>query len=110
MDIIKEILEELEKRDIKDQSGFNRLKLEIIRKHKGQKIPNNVEIANEATESQRKKFKDILSIKPTRTGSGVAPIAIMTKPIRCPHGACIMCPSYTKKGVPQSYTGKSLQL
>lgn len=42
--------------------------------------------------------------KPTRNLSGVAPVAIMTKPIKCPHGRCIMCP--TVKGVPQSYTGK----
>ncbi len=42
--------------------------------------------------------------KPTRNISGVAPVAIMTKPIKCPHGRCIMCP--TVKGIPQSYTGK----
>ncbi|MBW2992443.1 tRNA uridine(34) 5-carboxymethylaminomethyl modification radical SAM/GNAT enzyme Elp3 [Candidatus Woesearchaeota archaeon] len=106
MSVIKEILQQLEKRNIKDQASFNKLKLEIIRKHRGEKIPNNIEIANEATESQRKRFRNILSIKPTRTISGVAPIAIMTKPIKCPHGACLMCPSYTEKGVPQSYTGK----
>lgn len=106
MSVIKEILQELEKRNIKDQTRFNKLKLEIIRKHRGEKIPNNIEIANYATEKQRKKFKNILSIKPTRTASGVAPVAIMTKPIKCPHGACIMCPSYTQQGVPQSYTGK----
>lgn len=106
MSVIKEILQELEKRNPKDQAKFNKLKLEIIRKHKGEKIPNNIEIANQASKEQRKKFKHILSIKPTRTASGVAPVAIMTKPIKCPHGACIMCPSYTQKGVPQSYTGK----
>lgn len=106
MSVITEILEELEKRNIKDQASFNKLKLDIIRKHKGGKIPNNIEIANEATEKQRKKFRNILSLKPTRTISGVAPIAIMTRPEKCPHGACLMCPSYVQKGVPQSYTGK----
>jgi elongator complex protein 3 len=104
--ISMQLLGELEKRKIKDQYGFNRLKIELSRKHKGGKIPNNIEIANYASESQRKKFRHLLSIKPSRTISGVAPVAIMTKPIRCPHGACLMCPSYTKKGVPQSYTGK----
>lgn len=105
-DICAQLLDELEKRNIKDQAGFNRLKIELSRKHKGQKIPNNIEIANYASEQQRKKFKHLLSIKPSRTASGVAPVAIMTKPIKCPHGACLMCPSYTKKGIPQSYTGK----
>ena len=106
MSVISEILEELEKASPKDQDSFNRLKLRIIRKHRGEKIPNNIEIANHASASQRKRFRHILSIKPTRTVSGVAPIAIMTKPFKCPHGSCLMCPSYTEKGVPQSYTGR----
>ena len=45
-----------------------------------------------------------LKRKPIRNISGVAPVAIMTKPIKCPHGRCIMCP--TIKNIPQSYTGK----
>lgn len=52
--------------------------------------------------------------KPTKTISGVAPIAIMTKPFKCPHvkkgiGPCIMCPGGPNSffgDVPQSYTGK----
>jgi len=46
--------------------------------------------------------------KPSRTISGVAPVAIMSKPMKCPHGACIFCPggpgSYFGE-IPQSYTG-----
>ena len=45
-----------------------------------------------------------LKRKPIRSISGVAPVAIMTKPIKCPHGRCIMCP--TIKNIPQSYTGR----
>ena len=37
--------------------------------------------------------------KPTRTLSGVAPLAVMLPPRKCPHGACLYCPSF---GVPQS--------
>ena len=50
------------------------------------------------------KGKSGLKRKPVRFSSGVAPVAVMTKPIKCPHGRCIMCP--TVSGVPQSYTGK----
>lgn len=50
------------------------------------------------------KGKINIKTKPVRTISGVAPVAIMTKYIPCPHGKCIMCP--TAKGIPQSYTGK----
>jgi len=42
--------------------------------------------------------------KPTRTISGVAPLAVMLPPRECPHGACIFCPSLD---APQSYTPKS---
>ncbi|MEM4134268.1 MAG: tRNA uridine(34) 5-carboxymethylaminomethyl modification radical SAM/GNAT enzyme Elp3 [Candidatus Micrarchaeia archaeon] len=39
--------------------------------------------------------------KPTRTMSGVTPIAVVTEPRPCPHGTCVYCPTL---GVPQSYT------
>ena len=42
--------------------------------------------------------------KLARTISGVAPLAVMTKPQSCP-GACIYCPTYTD--APQSYTPES---
>ena len=42
--------------------------------------------------------------KPTRTISGVSPIAIVVEPRKCPHGTCVYCPSWE---VPQSYTPKS---
>jgi elongator complex protein 3 len=42
--------------------------------------------------------------KPTRTISGVAPVAVMLPPRKCKHGNCSYCPSLN---VPQSYTPKS---
>jgi len=42
--------------------------------------------------------------KPTRTISGVAPLAVMIGPNKCPHGTCIYCPSLN---APQSYTPDS---
>jgi elongator complex protein 3 len=42
--------------------------------------------------------------KSTRTISGVTPIAVMTRPMKCP-GRCICCPTYAD--VPQSYTPES---
>ena len=42
--------------------------------------------------------------KPTKTISGVTPIAVMLPPKKCKHGTCLYCPSL---GVPQSYTPKS---
>jgi elongator complex protein 3 len=46
----------------------------------------------------------IIQRKPTKTISGVTPIAVVIKPRPCPHGTCVFCPSLN---VPQSYTPKS---
>lgn len=42
--------------------------------------------------------------KPTKTISGITPVAVMLPPRKCKHGNCIYCPTM---GVPQSYTPKS---
>lgn len=42
--------------------------------------------------------------KPTKTISGITPVAVMLPPRKCEHGNCIYCPSLD---VPQSYTPKS---
>jgi len=42
--------------------------------------------------------------KPTKTISGITPVAVMLPPRKCKHGTCIYCPSLN---VPQSYTPKS---
>ncbi|HEY66791.1 MAG TPA: tRNA uridine(34) 5-carboxymethylaminomethyl modification radical SAM/GNAT enzyme Elp3 [Thermoflexia bacterium] len=41
-----------------------------------------------------------LRVKPTRTISGVAPVAVLTKPFPCP-GECIFCPAVER--MPKSY-------
>jgi len=42
--------------------------------------------------------------KPTKTISGITPVAVMLPPRKCNHGACVYCPNLN---VPQSYTPKS---
>jgi len=42
--------------------------------------------------------------KPTKTLSGITPVAVMLPPRKCKHGICVYCPSLN---VPQSYTPKS---
>lgn len=46
-----------------------------------------------------------LQKKPTRTISGVAPLAVMIPPRKCDHGTCLYCPSFGNS--PQSYTPES---
>lgn len=42
--------------------------------------------------------------KPTRSISGIVPLAVMLPPRKCRHGTCLYCPALN---VPQSYTPKS---
>ena len=42
--------------------------------------------------------------KPTKTISGITPVAVMLPPRECAHGACVFCPNLN---VPQSYTPRS---
>jgi elongator complex protein 3 len=87
---------------------INVLKVKLCRKYKLQKIPTDIDIMLHATEKQLKKIKSNLLTKPTRSISGVTPIAVMSAPFACPHGKCTFCPGGpgSKFGdVPQSYTG-----
>ena len=42
--------------------------------------------------------------KPTKSISGIVPVAVMLPPRKCDHGSCLYCPNLD---VPQSYTPKS---
>ena len=112
-----EILHEIENNNIKTQKQLNQIKLSVLNKYKTKKlkqIPKNADIYFAASEKERERFKRLLSLKPVRTISGVAPIALMSEPYPCPHsmngvGPCSYCPGGPGSvfgDVPQSYTGK----
>ena len=48
----------------------------------------------------KKSLEKLLRLKKIRSLSGIVPIAVLTKPYKCP-GQCIYCP--TQKGMPKSY-------
>ncbi len=116
--ICAEILEEIKNHDLKSQRELNQAKLKILNKYKSQgkigQIPKNADIYFAACEEDRKRFAGLLSLKPVRTISGVAPIALMSEPYPCPHtmkgiGPCSYCPGGPGSAfgdTPQSYTGK----
>ena len=108
MNYVKDLLKQL-----KPGINLDKLKKSAARKYKLKKIPTNIEILNLLNEKERKLYKDYFITKPVRTLSGVAPIAVMTKPLPCPHakkgGPCSYCPggpSSVFGDIPQSYTGK----
>lgn len=52
-----------------------------------------------------KEMLSLLSIKPTRSLSGVSVVSVMLPPFPCP-GECVYCPSsFEEKEAPKSYTG-----
>lgn len=50
-------------------------------------------------------YEEVKIKKITRVLSGVATVAVMAKPYRCPHGKCIYCPGGLEYNTPQSYVG-----
>jgi len=107
-ELYKEIISELKEKDLSSRQ-LAKLKRDLSLKYKFKKIPTNIEILLHCSVKDLEWLKKKLLTKPTRTISGVAPVAIMTKPFKCPHGKCLMCPGGVKShfgNVPQSYTGK----
>src|SRR3989338_8519041 len=105
---------EIIKKQKPDKNQLSRIKTRLCSKYRLGYIPTDIEILLNAPIKDIPKIRKYLLSKPTRTISGVAVCAIMTKPIPCPHvkkgiGPCIMCPGGPKSvfcSVPQSYTGK----
>lgn len=100
---LEEISSKLENGDIADKEALQRAKVILSRKYSIDTIPSDVEILNYRDFSSE--IKSILRIKRTRTASGVAVVAVMTSPARCPHGKCIYCPGGVDNNSPQAYTG-----
>ncbi len=108
MPFYQEIITELKQKTLSNRE-LTKLKRDLAIKHKLDHIPSNINIILHAKIEDIEELKPKLLTKPTRTISGVAPVAIMTKPLPCPHGKCIMCPGGVESefgNVPQSYTGK----
>jgi len=84
------------------------VKLDVCRKFSLPAVPKNSVILAAAAPGERETLRKILMVKPSRTLSGVAPVAVMTSPYPCPHGKCLPCPGGPDHPFhsPQSYTGE----
>lgn len=106
-DMYTEIIDKVLNKQLSKQE-VSVLKHKFSKKHGSAKIPTDFEILLRAEAVDLPRLKCLTS-KPTRTSSGVAVVAIMTKPSRCPHGKCSYCPGGPGSefgDVPQSYTGQ----
>lgn len=111
---VAEIIQELqrahqESRDV----DLNRLKTRIASKYGLESSPRLVDIIAAVPPESKKTLLPKLRAKPIRTASGIAVVAVMCKPHRCPHinmtgNICVYCPGGPDSDFEystQSYTG-----
>ena len=101
-----DLLSLIESGAVSSRKGLNEAKIRLCAMHGLSSMPSNATILSFARE-RTGKIVSLLRVKPTRSLSGIAVVAIMPKPSKCP-GKCIYCPSSLVKGkeTPKSYTGK----
>jgi elongator complex protein 3 len=69
-------------------------------------LRSNVDWIRGLAPAEQERYRGSVRRKPSRTLSGVAVVAVMTAPARCPHGRCTYCPGGVENSSPQSYTGE----
>ncbi len=102
--VAKEIIREVLEGRISSKEDLQKLKRRLCRRYHLPRFPSDVEILSFATEEEKRVIAKVLRKKPTRTLSGVAIVAVMAKPMKCP-GRCIYCPSNLPTS-PKAYTGE----
>lgn len=93
--------------------NLSKLNKEISSKYSLSKIPKLVDIISGIPEEHKATLMPLVKAKPVRTASGIAVVAVMSKPHRCPHIAttgniCVYCPGGPDSDFEystQSYTG-----
>ena len=106
MDYFDELIEEIRSGKLKTHDDVERAKMRLCSKYRKATLPTNADILERLSDAERESFEPLLRIKPVRSASGVAVVAVMTSPADCPHGRCSYCPGGTTTGTPQSYTGR----
>ena len=104
--IYREIVEELlSSSEQLSRKTINRIKNKVCAKYRASRSPSNADLLQVTIPEEEEILRPFLQKRPVRTVSGVAVVAAMTKPHKCPHGKCAYCPGGPDLGVPQSYTG-----
>ncbi|MDK2974945.1 MAG: elongator complex protein 3 [Methanofollis sp.] len=107
LDLCREIISRISS-DSCSPPELQRIKIAVCREYRAESMPKNSAILAAATPDEARALRKVLMVKPTRTISGVAPVAVMTSPAACPHGKCLPCPGGPDHPFqsPQSYTGR----
>lgn len=111
---IGEIIQELIKaHEVGKDVNLNSIKTRISSKYGLDSSPRLVDIIAAVPQEHKKTLLPKLKAKPIRTASGIAVVAVMCKPHRCPHinvtgNICVYCPGGPDSDFEystQSYTG-----
>ena len=111
-DVTSELTSSLTTSSTKD-INLNGLIIKYSKKYKLKQQPRLTDIINSIPDQYKKYLLPKLKAKPVRTASGIAVVAVMCKPHRCPHIAytgniCVYCPGGPDSDFEystQSYTG-----
>ena len=98
------IIDEILEGKITTRRDLEVKKRKLCRELKLSKFMSNSDILEYAKADEKETVSSILKKKPTRTLSGVAIVAVMCHPHKCPHGRCFYCPE--SEIAPPSYTGE----
>ncbi|MFH1065269.1 MAG: tRNA uridine(34) 5-carboxymethylaminomethyl modification radical SAM/GNAT enzyme Elp3 [Nanoarchaeota archaeon] len=104
----KLLIKELVSSKVQTPEYAIKLRSKLCREYHPKQMPSFIRILAYASNEEYRQLS-FLQLKPSRTIAGVSPLAIMTKPMKCPHGKCMMCPGGVDSffgSTPQSYTGK----
>ena len=95
-------------KDCATKEEFTRRKLALASAHGIIGTPQDSVILMSLAPADAATVRERLRTHAVRTGSGVTVLAVMTKPMPCPHGKCTYCPGGPGSAfgdTPQSYTG-----
>ena len=71
--------------------NLSKIKADMAKKHKLGSIPKLVDIIAALPDDYKDKILPYIKAKPVRTASGVAVVAVMSKPHRCPYCSYRQC-------------------
>ena len=83
-------------------SQANRIMKDIASQYHLATLPKNEHVIKYLHSARSRR---LLMVRPAKTASGVAVVAVMPKPFECPHGRCSYCPGGIEYNTPLSYTG-----
>lgn len=98
----KSIAEQIEGRNLLSVRQALKVVREVASTYHLDTMPRNEHIMQYF---QDDRYRRLLMVKPAKTASGVAVVAVMPKPYECPHGRCTYCPGGIEFNTPLSYTG-----